>query len=836
MFYSLLFCKSGISLFHKAITIRGIFFTMSKTKKILTTTAAVAAATTGAMVATTAHADTTATSAQAKQSTVSAQDQLNNMQAQHSQAESQMASDNAAEMSSVTTETNNQVAKLQDQLKTNQASQAAEDAPKLASGTKAINQKADEATAKENATYSDAVKSQEAANKQALADAAKNIYTPAQKQQLEKDKTSQYNQDKAKLDQAHQTKLNNLKADHDKQATKLNDQIKANQTSAEQAHDQAVQSAKDKLASQISAAQSKVDQLTTKVNSDQTAVKNAQNNVNDAENKLNSAKNALNAVNTDKAIFPYYINDVLGTGYNGTGLRLLPVKDGYVSYKWDDGEIDKVAVEAYPHFIASLNSEGLVELMPAKGSDGFEWRDTDPNDYVKAEYDQNDQLTGKSLIEATKFAVNVLNDIRRQIGSPLLKINQASMKYATEIALDGPVVRNNNFDHNVEALNSTAPKYGANWWAENMHIMGTGYQDKTLASIKEVILDEIEGYYTETRNFSSNHWGHHKAEFGLGSYGRPNEYFGLQTSETGATTHFEFLELDNADPSQDIPLTDSKTTNLSKLRLAVSNAQADYDNVNSKFNDIKSELATDKNKLAGAQSQLSKLQNSRDDAIKTIPDVTESPKVKALKEQLADLESSYVANVKAENDAYNKQKSDLNAKYQKEIDAIKAYPENTDQLKQEQAQKLAQLKKEHEAKLAKIKADAEQQIAALKQKLADSHNDVNQSIIDKINALKAALAAKQDQLNQKLADLKANDAAEYNALRDKLMPKQAAAGVANGYLTAGGQVVSLATKSGHSASSETTALPRTGNNSSLAVVVLGAVSMMFGFGLMKKRG
>lgn len=36
---------------------------MSKTKKILTTTAAVAAATTGAMVATTVHADTTAMSA-----------------------------------------------------------------------------------------------------------------------------------------------------------------------------------------------------------------------------------------------------------------------------------------------------------------------------------------------------------------------------------------------------------------------------------------------------------------------------------------------------------------------------------------------------------------------------------------------------------------------------------------------------------------------------------------------------------------------------------------------------------------------------------------------------
>lgn len=103
-------------------------------------------------------------------------------------------------MASATTDTNQQVAKLEDQLKDNQASQAAEDASKLAAGTKAINHQASEATAKENAAYADAVKSQEAANQQALAEATKNIYTPAQKQQLENAKTSQYKQDQAKLD------------------------------------------------------------------------------------------------------------------------------------------------------------------------------------------------------------------------------------------------------------------------------------------------------------------------------------------------------------------------------------------------------------------------------------------------------------------------------------------------------------------------------------------------------------------------------------------------------------------------------------------------------------
>lgn len=792
MFYSLLFCKSGISLFHKAITIRGIFFTMSKTKKILTTTAAVAAATTGAMVATTAHADTTATSAQAKQSTMSAQDQLNNMQAQHSQAESQMASDNAAEMASATTETNNQVAKLQDELKTNQASQAAEDAPKLASGTKAINQKADQATAKENATYSDAVKSQEAANKQALADAAKNIYTPAQKQQLENKKTSQYNQEKAKLDQEHQTKLNNLKADHDKQATKLNDEIKANQTSAEQAHDQAVQNAKDNLASQISATQSKVDQLTTKVNDDQTDVNNAKATVDQAQSRVDSAKKAL--------------SDTKGASQTS-------------SQSFPKAEYD--GITQYPI-----------------------WKDTNPADQRKATFDANGQLTGQDAIEINEFVANILNGIRQDIinkypNNPymrtrLLKVNANSIKVASDSAKKYTQAGDIG-GHNLDILYGNQSKYNLSSWGESAIDGGHDPEatSTTIADLKNQVYDEIVSLTNDDfRN--GNNGGHMKMLLGFDGAG---EYLGLNFTPT--QTRYLFMSFNNpADATNNYPLANDSattpTTNLDVLQTAVNQAQQNLDNANSALKNAQAQLKNDQSKLDTANANLASLKKG--DVTKDIPGVTESPKVKALKDQLANLEKSYAADVKAENDAYNQKKSALDAQYQKDIDAIKAYPENTDQLKQAQAQKLAQLKKDHEAKLAKIKADAEQQIAALKQQLADSHNDVNQPIIDKINALKAALAAKQDQLNQKLAALKANDAAEYNALRDKLMPKQAAAGVANGYLTAGGQVVSLATKSGHSASSETTALPRTGNNSSLAVVVLGAVSMMFGFGLMKKRG
>lgn len=775
---------------------------MSKNKKILTTTAAVAAATTGAMVATTVHADTTATSAQADQPAVSAQDQLNNLQAQHSQAENQLASANAQEMASATTDTNQQVAKLEDQLKDNQASQAAEDASKLAAGTKAINHQASEATAKENAAYADAVKSQEAANQQALAEATKNIYTPAQKQQLENAKTSQYKQDQAKLDQAHQTKLNSLKADHDQQATKLNDQIKAHQTAEQNAKDQAAAQASAKLDAQIKDANTTVADLNKAINNDNNAVEAAQDSLNQANSDVQTAQSNLD--NTKKQ------------SSQRSSQQSLP-------------EIDVDTLGQSPEDVR--NSAFVVNFM--------RWSDTDPVDQRKATFDANGQLTGQDTIEINIFATNVLNEIRQQIGTPLLHVSQKSIDLATTGAkLNSDQYPGVALGHDDNLLYQLENQFELNGITECAIDDGT-YGDPSsysIADLKNKIYEQLTDFINKDGDSNNGH-----RDFLLGVKHPDFTYFGMNFDPNG-TNGARWYTAQMIDESQtDYPSAGQSTPapDLTALTTALSQAQSRQSAAQNALDSAKSKLSYDQDLLTKAQAKLNDLNNQKNnqsDDFKT----TDSPAVKALKKQLAELESSYAANVKDENDAYNKQKSDLDAKYQKELDPIKAYPENADQLKQEQAQKLAQLKKDHEAKLAQIKADAAQQIATLKQELADPHNDGNQPIVDKINALKAALAAKQDQLNQKLADLKANDAAEYNVLRDQLLPKQAVASVVSGvnssYLTAAGQVVSLATKSGHSASSEAAALPQTGNNSSIAAAILGAASIMFGFGLMKKRG
>ncbi|MBB1063289.1 SEC10/PgrA surface exclusion domain-containing protein [Limosilactobacillus fastidiosus] len=756
---------------------------MSKTKKILTTTAAVAAATTGAMVATTAHADTTTTSAQAKQSSVSAQDQLNNMQAQHSQAESQMASANAAEMASATTDTNNQVAKLQDELKTNQASQAAEDAPKLASGTKAINQKAEEATAKENASYQQAVKDQQAANSEAIANASKNITTPLQKQGLTAQENQLYSQNTQKLDAEHQQKLDSLKSAYDENASQLNSQIQSQQTSEQQAHDQAIKDANAKLDRQIKDAQTSVDNLQQTVNNDQTEVTNAQNAVNQAQSQVQSATKAL--------------NDAKGASQTSSQGNL------------PDAEID---------------DNGVVQFDI--------WKDTNPADQRKATFDANGQLTGQDAIEINEFAANVLNEIRQQLGAPLLKVNTNSIKIASDSAKNYQLA--NSYwggGHDYSILNRIQGKYNLSSFKESEIDGGHTGTTTTIADLKDQIYRELMEFINQDGDSNNAHKNHL-----LGIHGFTNQnYFGMNFTSDGS--RYYTMSFNNpADATGNFSLATNPSStpvdNTAALTSALNSAKTALSSANSHLSSAKTKLAHDTDSLNVAKTTLANLKSTTRPSDSAD---TDSPAVKALKGKLAALTSTYQANVKKENDAYNQAKMKLTKDHQARLNQIKNKPENVDDIKTANTKKLDELKKTHEANLAAIKADAEQQIAALKQQLADSHNDVNQPIIDKINALKAALAAKQDQLNQKLADLKANDAAAYAALRDKLMPKQVVTGTASGYLTAGGQVVSLSAKSGHSASSQAIALPQTGNNSSLAAAVLGAVSMMFSFGLMKKR-
>ena len=188
---------------------------MSNTSKILKSVALAGALTAAGTVATTtAHADTTTTNAAPTQAPVeatTADQQLANLKNQQTTNENTVAQNNQATMANATKAANDQIADINAQIQQRQAKAAKETAQINATDSSTIDQ--------ENAAYSAAVASQQAANDEELKAAQAKIVTPAQKDQ----QTAQENAD-------YQIKTGNLNVVHNQTRLTLITKIKPNKS------------------------------------------------------------------------------------------------------------------------------------------------------------------------------------------------------------------------------------------------------------------------------------------------------------------------------------------------------------------------------------------------------------------------------------------------------------------------------------------------------------------------------------------------------------------------------------------------------------------------------
>lgn len=801
---------------------------MSNTKKILQAVALAGAVTATGAVATTAHADTNVP-ANSSQATTDAQSQLNNLKSQQQASEAAMAQDHQNQMSAATSAANAKIADLNNQMSANNASQAATNSAALASGTAQINEAAKSATDAENASYSQAVASQQAANSQALTEASKHIVTPAQKQAQTSAENASYQTAVNDAQAAHNTANAQLKADYDAANQKINDQITTIQNRQTADQQQKLTEATATVDRQINDAAKAAQDATAKVNTDQENVSSAQTAANTAQSDYDQAVQKLNDAKNSQS---------------GTKQQLST---------------------DYPQYVVMKAPDGGYNIGLTTDS----WNDTDPVDQAtKLHFDANGILSEEDQNIANVFAANIINHMRQQIGTPLVKVSSEGNAMQNRLMdLDHQLTGATWMDlhHTVEATQQLMNSGAIITRAENAAMSsGEGGEDDgvpTVADLKNEIYDSISRWISEEGNVDPNQpFGHRYILLGVSGYGVDNPTVALTTRVHGNGVYCTFLDVYDLPGTQHyvslenngLP-TDPSTpaVDLNALQANVNTAKTKLDQANTALKAAQSQLATDQAAAKTAADKLNQLKEGRDQAIKDLAGSAASvqDQISALQKQASNLANDYTAKVKAENDQYNQKLASLKADHEKKLDAIKNQPSDVNQLKAQLDQKLADLKTKHEAALKKIDADAQAKIAALKQQLAENNAKANQPILDQIAQIKADLAKKQKTLDDQLAALKASDAAAYAALHDKLFPKNTDVvnGKSDAMKTSDGKMIVLPnsnnastsvaypTREQYRESQQAQNLPQTGSNSSTAVIALGAFSAMLGLGFAAKK-
>lgn len=739
-----------------------------------------------------------------------------------------------------------------------------------------------------------AVANQQQANAQELANAAKHIVTPEQKQ--------------SQIDSATkstQEALDQAKSDHESTTNKLNDQL-ANDLKQNAQQEQA---AKNDLKQPSHAdSQKQLDDA-------QNAVNNAQSKANDAQNALSNAKNTLSGnqnalTQAQDAQKDHVVNTInLPAGY-------IDAWKEYVNTKEKNDYL--VTESTYPEVFKKL------ETLDKEALKNNVYHTNSAAEKVPVTLNANGTLSRDDIIKATQFAVSLLNPIREAIGVTPYKITNASIDVAQDVANEYRKDNWNTWDHahDNDALDSVANKWnidlvGESWagdgsfgqvkWTPNngdtefVH----NYNNLTLNDLYKGVYSSIlsllfhdadQGYGHATdilgvrdpnNNFTTGNSLGVSFEYGKGmkAGGQTNVGgFHFNTIPDASSKDVQRLVnegyvIDAADPTAKvnqpgyrdeiaIPGQDLQKQ-IIELQAKVNENQSQVDQLTKTANTASQTLNDAKTKLANLQKSITDAENNYQQQLAAIN--------AKYSNQATKLKADHDAKIKAENDAYQAHVDQLNSDLQTKLNAIKAQPENTDQLKAQLDQKLAQVKQDgqhkldqlkqaHKARLQKIHQDAEDTLVAYKANLdKDAQAEITKAQADhdaSVKALKDNYTQLKNQLDAQQAKLVSDDQAQYNALATKLdgeltalknqvLPKPADHQTAQNKQVVAGNTDTVALDN----SGKTTVvlprvtsdingekpesvkfLPQTGNEkNSFAIIALGAFTAMFGMNLVSRK-
>ena len=870
--------------------------------KILKSVALAGALTATGAVATTAHADTTKASAPV-QGVASTDQQLTNLKSQQTANESAVASSNAATMSAAMTSANSQIADLNNQIKERQASDAAVQQASQASAIAQVNSEAASATSAENASYSQAVASQTAANNVALKSAQATIVTEQQKNQETAQENTDFQKRTDNLSSEHNSNLNKINTDYQNQTSQISQKLTEAKKADQDRYNQKVANATKQVDDQINDANNLISQVQKTVNDDQSNINNKQNAdkaaQNDVQNKQSTLNNDQNNLNQAQQKFD---NLKETTDHIIVPQDYIDVWKEYVKIKKPNDQ--ELTVAKFPE-LHSKNIKACTEAKRLNKDAGFHASSADENTPITLTPEGT--LSREDTVKTTQYAVQLINPVRKAIGTTQYRITNASIDIAMQV---GQVNRaDNDWGHDMNAHQKAKDKWGLDTVGESVYATSGKTPYKTLADLKHGVYDAVIDLLFEGNTDDGKSDNGHTTDLLNVRCADPDsalegtDFLGVsyennQNITWSTAIRFVSIVDGKSDRMQNLrkkgypykagTLVDKSAQGSNydqiavpnpnetakKLQDQISQLQAkvddDIQNLNtskSKANETtnalkaaKDKLVNDEKALTQAQDKLNNLKNNHDKMIHDIAgDPTSSQDVKNLQAQLNQIESAHDNAVKSENERYETKSNDLKKNHEAKLAEIAAQPTSLAELQSQLQAKLDTLKANHDAKLKQITDDANTKIADIKsQKVNDPEIDKLQS---QINQIKSDLAKKQQELNNQYEALKTKNQAEYNALANKLNPSTkavindstqqvftsrsgkvayvvpshqsiATSGVVK---TVSEQVNSESLSKESQSQNNTNRLPQTGNKSSLAMILLGTATAMFGIGLVGKK-
>ena len=396
---------------------------------------------------------------------IQTEDQLNKAQAEHDEA---VRKTSDAQANVLTADSNNQsaqnvLANAQDQLKTAQVAQAKAQANydasyenNVKSAQNDVNKaNADVKTTQEQINVQNTKQAEALNNRQGQEDALKTNTETLNKTNEEISKTQGQVEQAQKTYDAVNKDYQPVKAELDKQAKEASD----------------AQKAAEENAKELAQAQ---NELKT---AQETANKSAET-INNAQAKLNSDTNALNGAKTELSSKQKQASDL--TSQRDQVAKDLQAAQNKMNTAKADSDTDKDAVvntmvmpQVYKDTVKKWNGKTPTDDY-YKEMEAASWIGWTQNEYKHNEAEKNHMVDLKHMsradqIELNKFGIDLINQLRRQIGVDPWTFNESALDFANAIA-DRYVKDDWDSDkngHDSEAINELAHQYGLNYGITN---------------------------------------------------------------------------------------------------------------------------------------------------------------------------------------------------------------------------------------------------------------------------------------------------------------------------------------------------------------------------------